>query len=174
MDGSNVQLYAFTTAAVINSFCNQFYDGQLGKPYTYIREWNGNFALSATTSIIATWGLNSSPVLFTGPTAAPVTNGAWYRYDTGSSDVNFMACQGDGSAAACTSTGVAADTSPHTFEISFRESGYVLFFVDGVLRVRSATYAPSSGTDLYGGQGVKNLSAAARALSVGRWSFSTR
>lgn len=156
----------YTTQAAINAQCNRV--------FTHWSSWqdslpiiNFSMGINATTSIRARIGWAKNTV-FTTSSDAPADVGAWFRYSTVAGDTNYMACTGDGTTTSCTSTGVAADTAVHSFEIDMSEStAAITFWVDKRARVRKTTNLPSIGATLSWGHDVTAIVATARTMSVG-------
>lgn len=156
----------YTTQAAINAQCNRV--------FSHWTTWQDSLpiisfsmGINAITAVRARIGWAKNTV-FTTSSDAPADNGAWIRFSSVAGDTNYMACTGDGATTSCTSTGVAADTALHTFEIDMSEStSAITFYVDKRGRVRKTTNLPAVGSTLSWGHDVTATTATARTMSVG-------
>jgi hypothetical protein len=80
---------------------------------------------------------------------APFDFTAFFRFSTIAGDTNFQCVTGDASAVTVTDSGVAADTSEHTFAMIFDDAApNVKFYIDGSLVGTNTTHLPGSGHNL--------------------------
>jgi hypothetical protein len=139
---------------------------------------NGFNTLSTRTSWFAVWSLALGETTsvkhihgFMDQGVAPPTstNLIGIRYDTGSSDTNFMCIACTAGTCTATSTGVAANTSYHKFRIDMSVSGTLRCQVDAAAAVTVATNVPTA--DMSPAFSVTSLSAATHQFTIDYWWF---
>jgi hypothetical protein len=93
--------------------------------------------------------------------------GAWFRFDTGIGDANWMCEVSDGAAAAATSSGIAvASATTYILAIDMTASGTAIFYINGAQVLKTTTHVNTSSTAMGIEASVTTLTTAARALSV--------
>ena len=93
--------------------------------------------------------------------------GAWFRFDTGIGDTNWMCEVSDGTTAAATSSGIAvAAATTYVLSIDMTVSGTAVFYINGVKVVTTSTHVNTSTTALGIEASVTTLANAARSLSI--------
>lgn len=75
------------------------------------------------------------------------TDYAYFEYDAGAGGVNWYCENDNGSGPTSTDTGVAGDTSSHTFEVIYTGTGKIRFLLDGVLESTSTTNISTLSTE---------------------------
>jgi len=148
--GTNAALYA----AGSNTHVNNLYLAARLKilQITAIREWIEMGANACATQLAS---------------ATPGGSFAAFRFDTGAGDTNWMAVTCNAGTCTTTSTGVAADTNVHVFEMLWVDATpSIVFKIDGVVKVTTTTNLPPDSTGSSMVLGVMDLTAVARDIQI--------